>query len=127
MVFEILDENTNQYVDITPYIAHGGIKWSRNDVDGPNAGRMQNGEMQRDRISTKYRWDITCRPLTAAEQSRLLQLIQPEYIWVNVLDPLTNYTKQSQCYSNNFPSTYLIRAEDGTEYWTGLAFPVIEK
>ena len=45
MVFEILNENTSQYVDITPYIAHGGIKWSRNDVDGPNAGRMQNGEM----------------------------------------------------------------------------------
>jgi hypothetical protein len=113
-------------VDITPYIAKGGIKWSRNDVDGANAGRMQNGEMMRDRIATKYRWDITCRPLTAEEQSIVLQAIQPEYISVTATDPLTNTTKTAQCYSNNFPSTYLIRKEDGTEYWTGLAFPVIE-
>lgn len=113
-------------VDITPYIAFGGIKWSRNDVDGANAGRMQNGEMMRDRIATKYRWDITCKPLTAAEQSRILQLIQPEYISVTYTDPLTNTTKSGRFYSNNFPSTFLIRRTDGTEYWSGLAFPVIE-
>lgn len=114
-------------VDIMPYIAHGGIKWSRNDVDGPNAGRMQNGEMSRDRISTKYRWDITCRPLTADEQATVLQLIQSEYISVYATDPLTNTAKTFMCYSNNFPSTYLIKdADNTTEYWTGLAFPVIQ-
>lgn len=128
MVFAIKDQNTNQYVDITPYIAHGGVKWSRNDVDGPNAGRMQNGEMMRDYISTKYRWDITCRPLTAVEQSIVLQLIQPPYIEVKYTDPLTNTVIQDvEYYSNNFPSTYLIAKSDGTEYWTGLAFPVIQK
>ena len=114
-------------VDITPYIAHGGIKWSRNDVDGANAGRMQNGEMQRDRIATKYRWDITCRPLTAAEQATILQLIQPEYISVTYTDPLTNTTATGVYYSNNFPSTYLIQSPNGKEYWSGLAFPVIQK
>ena len=114
-------------IDIMPYVAHGGIKWSRNDVDGPNAGRMQNGEMQRDRISTKYRWDITCRPLTADEQATVLQLIQPEYISVTYTDPLDNTVKTNMYYSNNFPSTYLISNTNGTEYWTGLAFPVIQK
>ena len=24
--------------DITPYIAAGGLKWQRQDIDGPNAG-----------------------------------------------------------------------------------------
>lgn len=115
-------------VDITPYIAHGGIKWSRNDVDGANAGRVQEGgTMVRDRIATKYRWDITCRPLTAYEQSIVLQAIQPEYIYVTFTDPLTNTERTDvKCYSNNFPSTFLIRNTNGTEYWTGLAFPVIE-
>ena len=128
MVFAIKDQNTNQYVDITPYIAQGGVKWLRNDVDGSNAGRMQNGEMMRDYIATKYRWDITCRPLTAAEQSVVLQLIQPVYIEVKYTDPLTNTVVQDvQYYSNNFPSTFLISRTDGTEYWTGLAFPVIQK
>lgn len=125
MVFEIMDDG-GTYVDITPYIAFGGIKWSRNDVDAANAGRNQQGNMVRDRISTKYRWDITCRPLTAAEQSNILQLIQPEYITVRYTDPLTNTRKSGKYYSNNFPATYLIKMKNGTEYWTGLAFPVIQ-
>lgn len=126
MVFEIKNSN-GTFVDITPYIAFGGIKWSRNDVDGANAGRMQDGTMQRDRISTKYRWDVTCRPLSAVEQSTILQLIQPEYITVRYTDPLNNIVSEDEYYSNNFPSTYLIKHTNGTEYWTGLAFPVIQR
>lgn len=126
MTFEILNAN-NTYVDIIPYIALGGIKWSRNDVDGANAGRMQNGEMQRDRVATKYRWDITCRPLTAAEQAIILTLIEPEYITVKYTDPQTNSVMTGTYYSNNFPSTFLIRRVNGEEYWSGLAFPVIQK
>lgn len=112
-------------VDITPYIAFGGIKWSRYDVDGPNAGRMQDSTMFRDRLSIKYRWDITCRPLTAAEQSTILTLIEPELVTVTYTDPTTNTTKTAEYYSNNFPSTYLIQYPDGTEMWSGLAFPLI--
>lgn len=120
MVFEIGG------VDITPYIAHGGIKWSFNAVSAANAGRMQDGTMQVDRITEKYRWDITCRPLTASEQSTVLSLIYPEYITVRYTDPVTNTVQTAQYYSNNYPSTYLIPNTDGTELWTGLTFPVIE-
>lgn len=112
--------------DITPYIAFGGLKWSRNDVDGPNAGRMQNGEMERDRVATKYRWDVTCRPLTAAEQATILALIEPEYINLTYLDPKDNTVKTARYYSNNFPSTYMIRRSNGEEWWNGLTFPLIE-
>ena len=113
-------------VDITPYIAFGGIRWSRNDVEAANAGRTQEGYMQRDRISTKYRWDITCRPLKADELATVLNLIQPVYIDVTYTDPLTNSTTTSQYYSNNFPATFCIMNRDGTEWWNGLAFPVIQ-
>lgn len=125
MTFEIYDGIS--YVDITPYIALGGLKWSRNDVDGPNAGRMMNAEMQRDRIATKIRWDVTCRPLTSDEQSTILQLIQPEFVQVKCLDPITNTVAEDWYYSNNFPSTFLIRYPNGTEYWNGLTFPLIMK
>ena len=114
-------------VDITPYIAQGGIKWSRNDVDGPNAGRTLSGEMERDRVAIKYRWDITCRPLTATEQATLLTLINPVFFEVTYTDPLDNTDKTADCYSNNFPSTYLIKLANGAEMWSGLAFPVIMK
>lgn len=120
MVFRI--EGT----DITPYIAAKGLKWSRNDVDGPTAGRMQNGEMVRDRVATKYRWDVTCRPLTAQEQATVLTLLQPEYVVLDYTDPLDNTTKSGLFYSNNFPSTYLVRMANGAELWAGLAFPLVE-
>ena len=114
-------------VDITPYIAYGGLKWSRNDVEAANAGRMQNGDMQRDRVAIKYRWDVTCRPLTGAEQATLLTLINPVYVNLKFTDPLTNDIETGTYYSNNIPSTFTIRHPDGTEYWTGLAFPLIQQ
>lgn len=128
MTFEIKDAN-GVYQDITPYVAFGGIKWSRNDVDGANTGRMQeDGNMFRDRIATKYRWDITCRPLTASEQSFILTLIQPVFVECRYTDPLTNTVVDGiEYYANNFPSTFCISRSDGTEIWTGLAFPLIQK
>ena len=128
MVFQIKDSN-GVYQDITPYIAFGGLKWSRNDVDGDSTGRMiEDGNMFRDRIATKYRWDITCRPITASEQALILTLIQPVFVECKYTDPLTNTVVEDvEYYANNFPSTFCIARDDGTEIWSGLAFPLIQK
>lgn len=126
MTFQIKDSGGN-WIDITPYIAFGGLKWSRNDVEAANAGRMQTGEMERDRVAIKYRWDVTCRPLTATEQANILTLINPVFVDVKYTDPLTNSDTSDTYYSNNIPSTFAIRQSNGTEYWTGLAFPLVQK
>lgn len=42
-------------IDMIPFIAKQGIKWLRNDVEGPNGGRSQNAYMIRDRIAIKIR------------------------------------------------------------------------
>lgn len=114
-------------VDVTPYIAYQGLKWSRNDVEAANAGRLQNGEMQRDRVAIKYRFDVTCRPLTADEQATILTLIEPQYVEVVYTDPKTNSTNYGKFYSNNIPSTFCMVDSRGTEWWMGLAFPLVEK
>ena len=36
--------------DIVPYIAYGGVKWQRSDVDGEGAGRMLDGTLERNRM-----------------------------------------------------------------------------
>ena len=126
MTLEILGSD-NAWHSILPYLAYNGLKWSRNDVDGPNAGRMQNAEMQRNRLATKYRWDLTCHPLTAQEQSVVLQLIKPEYVFVRYTDPETLQTVTDYYYSNNFPSTFAQFNKDGTELWMGLEFPLIQR
>ena len=66
------------------------------------------GTMYRDRITTKFRFDVTCRPLTAEEASTVLSAIQPEYVELTYTDPVTNSTKTSTVYSNNIPAQHLM-------------------
>lgn len=110
--------------DITPYIAYNGLKWSRNDVDGPNAGRSLDGVMHRDYISTKVRWDVTCIPLTSSQLSTILALIAPQSVTLEYTDPVTGTDVTGTFYSNNFPATMVTSGNSGL--WTGLDFPLIE-
>lgn len=113
--------------DVVPYIAYGGLSWQRADVDGPNAGRTLDAEMHRDRIATKIRWDITCRPMTSEDLSKVLMLIEPEYVTLDYIDPVTNSEKSGTFYSNNVPANFLMVSKSGVEYWAGVTFPLIQK
>jgi hypothetical protein len=126
MTFQIQNEN-GTWVDITPYIALEGLKYSRNDVDAPNAGRTQDGTMVRDRVATKIRWDVTCTPLTSDKLSLILTLIQPEIFNLKYLDPMTNTVKIGSFYSNNVPAQFKLHRANGEEVWAGLTFPVVEQ
>lgn len=113
-------------VDLTPYIFKQGVKWSRNDIDGPNAGRTQNdGDMIRDRRAIKTRLDVTCRPMTTEECRIVLQAIRPEYVTVRYLDPMEGEVVTKKMYSSNVPATFLMTRPDGTEWWTGITFPLV--
>lgn len=113
-------------VDMTPYIAYGGLKWSRNDIEAPNTGRAMNGLMYRGRVSTKIRLDITCRLLTAEELRTVLATILPEFVSVTYDDPMYGRVTKTM-YSNNNPASYQIKKPSGTEYWSGVTFPLIER
>lgn len=114
-------------VDITPYIAYGGFKWQRSDVDGPGAGRDLTGDLRRNRVATKRRLDITCRPLKSEEASLVLSLIMPEWVSVDYFDPQQGSVITKRMYSNNNPASFLFRKPNGTEWWNGITFPLIEK
>lgn len=113
-------------VDMTPYIAYGGLKWSRNDIDAPDTGRDMAGTMHRGRVSTKIRLDVTCRLLEKAEISIVLNAILPEYVTVTYDDPMYG-TVTKTMYSNNNPAVFQIRKSSGKEYWGGVTFPLIER
>lgn len=112
--------------DITDYIANGGFQWQRSDVDGEGAGRDLTGDLRRNRVATKRRLDITCRPLKAEEAKTVLTLIMPEWVTVEYIDPQTGGAVTRTMYSNNNPATFLLR-KDGQEWWSGITFPLIEK
>lgn len=114
-------------MNMVPYIAYGGLQWQRADVDGEGAGRALSGTMIRDRVAIKIRWDVTCRPLTAEEQAKILSAVEPEFVSVRYIDPVTNTVKTGTFYSNNIPSTYAMKDRFGIERWTGLTFPLIQR
>ena len=127
--------------DITPYIKHQGLKWTRYDVDGPNSGRTISGLMVRDRVATKIRLDVSCRPLKNDELRILLNLILPEFVQVTYDDPMLGVVTKTM-YANNNPATFLFRRQiempelwtmchgdtpDPFEYWTDVSFPLVER
>lgn len=111
--------------DITDLIAHQGVQWKRNDIDGPNAGRTLSGLMIRDRVSTKIRLDITCRPLTNDEANTLLNLLYPEFVTVVYEDPMEGVVSKTM-YANNNGAKFLL-ARDSSELWGNVTFPLIER
>lgn len=125
--------------DITKYIAYQGVQWKRNDVDGPNAGRTLSGLMIRDRVSTKIRMDITCRPLYSDELRELLNLLMPEFITVTYDDPMEGVVSKIM-YSNNNGAQFMRHILGKKperlwyypdpvekEVWNNITFPLIER
>jgi hypothetical protein len=110
-------------LDITPYIEQKGIKWTRNDLDGSNAGRTMDGIMHRERVSSKVRLDITCLPLRSEDAAIVLNAIYPEYVEVEYIDPMYGRVFKTM-YSNNTPATFI---DTVTDLWEGISFPLIER
>ena len=121
-----IKNSSNSWVDITPYIAFGGLTFSRNDVDAPDAGRDMSGLMHRGRVGVKEKMNINTIPLTKAQSSSLQTLLYPETIQVRVTPyPRTNAAQILSMYSNNVKVTYLIHYSSG-EDMQSLSFPLIE-
>lgn len=114
-------------IDMTPYVAFQGFKVQRADVESPESGRTLDGLMHRGRVATKYRIDATCRPLKSDEARVVLQTIKPEYVTVTYYDPEQGLRENVAMYSNNIPATFCKRDKDGTEWWMGITFPLIER
>jgi len=121
-----IKNSSNTWIDITPYIAFGGLSFSRNDVDAPDAGRSMDGLMHRGRVAVKEKMNINTIPLTKSQSSSLQTLLYPETISVRVTPyPRTNAAHTMSMYSNNVKVTYLIHYTSG-EDMQSLSFPLIE-
>ena len=114
-------------IDITPYIAYGGYQWQRSDIDDSDTGRDLAGLLRRGRVATKRRLDITCRLLRSPELSIVLTAIMPEFVNVTYYDPQEGKMSTRIMYSNNTPATYALKKPDGTVWWSGVTFPLIEQ
>lgn len=51
----------------------------------------------------------------------------PVFVTVQYYDPQLGAVTTKTMYSNNNPASFLIKRENGQEYWDGITFPLIEK
>lgn len=115
-------------VNLLPYLAAEGLRWKLSDLDAPDAGRTLDGVMHRNRVAQKVDIECTCRPLTTAEASIVLQAINPEWVTVVYDDPRLGTTATKTMYSNNRPAAFLQQNWAGNGYvWAGITFPLIEQ
>ena len=116
---------SNQWIDITPYIAFQGLTFSVNSIDAPDAGRDMSGLMHRGMIAIKEKMNIQTIQLTKSQASTLITLLLPQSFEVRVTPyPQTNAAKTMTMYSNNIKTTYTIKCAN--DELMSLSFPLIE-
>lgn len=124
MTFDIYS-STYGWVSIIPYISYQGLDGSRNDVDSSDAGRVvQDALMYRDRLATKYKWNITTKPIPLATANMIESLLMPEYIQVRT-DYYGGSVTTYQCYSNNVTKAYVHNR--GFEELVKVSFPIVQR
>ena len=120
-----IKNSSNQWIDITPYIAFQGLTFSVNSIDAPDAGRDMSGLMHRGMIAIKEKMNIQTVQLTKSEASTLISLLLPQSFQVRVTPyPNTNAAKTMTMYSNNIKTTYTIKCAN--DELMSLSFPLIE-
>jgi hypothetical protein len=107
---------------ISDVIALNGFHWNRKDVEGPNAGTNLNGNRIRDRVASKIDMEFSCVPLRPARFSGLMQQIAPEYVTVNLDDPIDGDTSKIM-YAPSAGAGY----DKSTNYWTDAKFTLEER
>lgn len=111
--------------DFTHLVEEGGLRWSRNDLDAPNAGRSLDGVMQRKRVAAKRKLSVSCLRMDTETIMGLNKALYPQFIQVTYLDPIDGVTTRTFYGSTVEAATQTVI--DGETYWDGTSFALIER
>lgn len=112
--------------DITDMIKFGGVSWSSNSVDAPNAGRSLDGIMHRKLIGFKNKFEVQCVPLTTVQMNTLNTLLAKEWLSVRVVTNSGSVTR-TMYPGATVKASFLILRDSGLELWDGFSFSLIER
>lgn len=102
-------------------------QWKLEDVSKPNAGRTEDGTMQKLRMRQVVGIELSWQNITTAQAKTILTAFNPEYINVTYLDPMGNpadgyYT--TKVFYVGDRSAPLYNATLGR--WSNISFNIIE-
>ena len=114
-------------VEITHYIAAGGLEYQDSEINGSKDGRFMDGELSKTIIAEKDKFSFKCRPLTTAEHAAVKSALRGTYISCQYLSPNTNQpVLKTMVKGADMKSAHLFPRGD-TDYWEGLSFSLIER
>ena len=126
MVFSVYDNTISDWVDLKQYIAFQGLSGTRNDVDSEDTGRViEDALLYRERLATKYKWNITTIPLPNNVAAKIEKWMMPVYINIKT-DYFEGTLKTYECYANNIQKTYVKNRQTGKEL-VKLTIPIVER
>ena len=94
------------------------------DIDG-ETGRNANGDMVRDRITTKRKLVCEWGMLTQDEMSQLLNAVSSEFFTVSYPDPMVGQTTKTFYVGDRTAPSYSFTNE--LKPWSGAKFNLIER
>lgn len=109
-----------------PEPAKGGAVFSVQDIDSSETGRNQNGDMMRERVATKVKWQLTFPPLDRTMCAKLLNALSGVTFELAYPDPyLTSGTTTKTFYVGD-RTTPIYSMVDGMPMWENISFAVVE-
>lgn len=100
--------------------------WDREDYDSENTERNTDGEMMRDRITTKRKLGLEWGPLTQSECSAILNATSAVFFSVTYPDAMAGTSQTRTFYAGSASAPVLI-VRNGAPLWEGLKMNLIEK
>lgn len=97
---------------------------SINDVDG-ETGRNANGDMVRDRITTKRKLECEWGMLSQTEMSIIQNAVSPVFFSVSYPDPVLGYTSGTFYVGDRSSPAYSFNQT--LKPWSGLKFSLVER
>lgn len=84
------------------------------------------GNLVRNKITTKYKLNVICKPLNRTDARTVLGAIKSQSFPVRYLDPEEGGYVTRTCHASDIPAHVLTFAESGEAYWMGIEFSLIE-
>lgn len=113
--------------DNLPEPAKGGAVFSVQDIDSSETGRNQNGDMMRERVATKVKWQLTFPPLSRAMLAKLLNSdiknTTFEFTYPDPYSATEMVTKECYVGDRTAPMYSMV---DGMPMWENISFAVVE-
>lgn len=117
---EVLKINGNDY---SKFVEMKGTNWSRNDLDGENTTRTKDGNLRREKITTKRKLTYKLMHMTQAELAQLDSDLSEATFSATYLDLHGVMTRTFYC--SAFSATLDCVYSDGGE-WSEATFNMIE-